>query len=53
MPIHHDKSVYGKLAATKEAISEEDLIAMAQELSLEEDSDEQTKKDAKYEKQSV
>lgn len=32
MPVHHDKSVYGKLAPTQELFSEEQLIAMAQAL---------------------
>ena len=32
MPIHHDKAVYGKLAASKETLSDDELIAMAQSL---------------------
>lgn len=39
MPVHHDKSVYGKLAPTQELFSEEQLIAMAQ--ALQEDEKEQ------------
>lgn len=42
MPIHHDKSVYGKLAPAKETISDDDLIAMAQ--SLFEDEETETNK---------
>ena len=39
MPIHHDKAVYGKLAASKETLSDDELIAMAQSL-LEDDEEE-------------
>ena len=39
MPIHHDKAVYGKLAASKETLSDDELIAMAQSL-VEDDEEE-------------
>ena len=39
MPVHHDKSVYGKLAPVKENIQDDDLIAMAQELCQYEESE--------------
>ena len=37
MPIHHDKAAYGKLVSLQETLSDDDLIAMAQTLSEEDD----------------
>lgn len=46
MAIHHDKMAYGKLAASREDMREDELIAMAQLLSEEEDErEDEAKKD--------
>ena len=55
MPIHHDKAVYGRLAKTREDISDDELIALAQELSLADgdclsDNGKKTKKEVENEK---
>ena len=42
MTIHHDKMAYGKLAATKEDVSEARLAEMLAELENYEESEEET-----------
>lgn len=39
MPVHHDKSIYGKLASLRESVSDDDVAKMAQELLALEDVD--------------
>lgn len=47
MTIHHDKLAYGKLASTREELTEEELLAMLKE--LEEEEDDGADKDGKQE----
>lgn len=47
MTIHHDKLAYGKLASTREELTEEELLAMLNELKEE---DEEASEDDKDEK---
>ena len=37
MTIHHDKLAYGKLASQSEELSEQDILAMLEELNEEEE----------------
>ncbi len=43
MTIHHDKLAYGKLASSREELSEERLAAMLKELNKEKDKEENEK----------
>lgn len=45
MTIHHDKLAYGKLASSREDLSEERLAAMLEELNKDENKEENDKKD--------
>lgn len=47
MTIHHDKLAYGKLASTREELTEDELLAMLNELEKLESDDEETKSDDK------
>ena len=50
MTIHHDKMAYGKLAATKEDVSEARLAEMLAELECYEESEDETAQKKEAEK---